>query len=74
MFSSAIVNTYTNSWAVVIPSILIGAAVFPPLVQAVLKRFGYDGSYPAIELVQLSISLVCIPWSFAVRYLITPFL
>lgn len=74
VFTSAIINTYSNAWPIVISSILIGAAVFPPLVKALLKVFRYDGSYPAIGLIQLSISLVCIPWSFIVRYLITPLL
>ena len=74
VFTSAIINTYTNAWLVVVPTIIVGAVVFPPLVQAILKLFKYKGSYPAIGLIQLSISLVCIPWSFLVLHLITPLL
>lgn len=74
VFISAIVNTYINSWLVIIPSMLIGAIVFPPLVQRILKVFKYDGSYPAIGLIQLSISLICIPWSLIVLHIITPML
>lgn len=74
VFVSAIINTYSNSWVVVIPSIIIGAVVYPPLVQWILKKFKFDGSYPAIGLIQLSISLVCIPWSFIVLHLIMPML
>ncbi|MGI6266747.1 MAG: hypothetical protein ACOYJ9_06675 [Candidatus Metalachnospira sp.] len=53
---------------------LIGAIVFPPLVKRILKVFKYDGSYPAIGLIQLSISLICIPWSLIVLHIITPML
>lgn len=74
VFVSAIVNTYSNSWLVVIPSMIIGAIVFPPLVQKIFKIFKYDGSYPAIGLIQLSISLICIPWSLIVLHCITPML
>lgn len=74
VFASAIVSTYPPSWAIVIPTILIGAVVFAPLVDWVLKVFRFKGTYHPICLIQLSIFTVCAAWSFAVMYLIMPML
>lgn len=72
VFTSAIVNTYSNSWAVVIPTIIIGAIVFPVLVPKILGIFKFNGSYPALGLIQLNISLICIPWSLLVLHILMP--
>lgn len=74
VFASAIVSTYPPSWAIVIPTIIIGAVVFAPLVDWVLKVFRFKGTYHPICLIQLSIFTVCAAWSFAVMYLIMPML
>lgn len=74
IFSSAIVNTYSNSWFIVISSIIIGAAAIPALINKMTKVFKFDGSYPVVSIIQLSISALCIPWSLIVLHLITPLL
>ena len=74
VFASAIVSTYPPSWAIVIPTILIGAVVFAPLVEWVFKVFRFKGNYHPICLIQLAIFTVCTAWSFAVMYLIVPLL
>ncbi len=74
VFASAIVSTYPPSWAIVIPTILIGAVVFAPLVEWVFKVFRFKGSYHPICLIQLSIFTVCIAWSFVVMYGVMPLL
>ena len=74
VFASAIVSTYPPSWTIVIPTILIGAVVFAPLVEWVFKVFRFKGSYHPICLIQLSIFTVCIAWSFVVMYGVMPLL
>ena len=74
VFASAVVSTYPPSWAIVIPTILIGAVVFAPLVEWVLKVFRFKGTYHPICLIQVAIFTVCTAWSFAVMYLIMPML
>ena len=74
VFASAVVSTYPPSWAIVIPTILIGAVVFAPLVEWVLKVFRFKGTYHPICLIQVAIFTVCTVWSFAVMYLIMPML
>ena len=72
VFASAIVSTYPPSWAIVIPTILIGAVVFAPLVEWVLKVFRFKGTYHPICLIQVAIFTVCTAWSFAIMYLLMP--
>ena len=72
VFASAIVSTYPPSWAIVIPTILIGAVVFAPLVEWVLKVFRFKGAYHPICLIQVAIFTVCTAWSFAIMYLLMP--
>ena len=74
VFASAVVSTYPPSWFIVIPTILIGAVVFAPLVEWVLKVFRFKGTYHPICLIQVAIFTVCTVWSFAVMYLIMPML
>ena len=74
VFASAVVSTYPPSWLIVIPTILIGAVVFAPLVEWVLKVFRFKGTYHPICLIQVAIFTVCTVWSFAVMYLIMPML
>jgi hypothetical protein len=72
VFSSAIVITYTPSWMIAIPTIIIGAIAFAPYVEWVIKVFRFKGTYHPIALIQVAISSACILWSFIVMYLITP--
>lgn len=72
VFVSAVVSTYPPSWAIVIPTILIGAVVFAPLVDWVFKVFHFKGTYHPICLIQLAIFTVCIAWSFFVMYVMVP--
>lgn len=72
VFSSAIVITYTPSWMIAIPTIVIGAIVFAPLVEWVIKVFRFKWTYHPIALIQVAIFSVCVVWSFVVMYLITP--
>lgn len=74
VFASAVVSTYPANWAIVIPTIIIGAIVFAPLVEWVLKVFKFKGTYHPICLIQLSIFTVCSAWSFFVMYVIMPLL
>lgn len=74
VFASAIVSTYPPSWAIVIPTIIIGAVVFAPLVEWIFKVFRFKGTYHPICLIQLCIFTVCAAWSFAIMYLLMPML
>ena len=74
VFASAIVSTSPPSWAIVIPTILIGAVVFAPLVEWVFKVFRFKGAYHPICLIQLAIFTVCTAWSFIVMYGVMPLL
>ncbi len=74
VFASAIVSTYPPSWAIVIPTIIIGAVVFAPLVEWVLKVFRFKGTYHPIALIQVAIFTVCTVWSFFIMYVMMPML
>ena len=73
-FAGIVFASDPPSWFIVIPTILIGAVVFAPLVEWVLKVFRFKGTYHPICLIQVAIFTVCTVWSFAVMYLIMPML
>lgn len=74
VFVSAILITFPSHWLVVIPTIIIGAVVFAPLAEWVLKIFRYNGQFHPIAYLQLGISFVCIAWSLFLRYVLLPVL
>lgn len=72
VFVSAILSTYSNAWQVVIPTIIVGAIPFAPLVDWLLKTVKYKGWMHVIFYIQVCIGIVCTLWSFVVMYLIVP--
>ena len=74
---SAIVGSYAATGTasdilIAALTIIIGAVLFAPFVEWVLKVFRFKGSYHPIALIQVSIFSVCIVWSFIVMYVILP--
>lgn len=67
VFVSAIVVTYANTAAVIIPTILIGAVIFAPLMDWILKVTKADGTLPGCFYVQLCVGVVCTAWAFVVK-------
>lgn len=67
VFVSAIVVTYANTALVIIPTILIGAVIFAPLMDWIIKVTKADGTLPACFYVQLCVGIVCTAWALIVK-------
>jgi len=72
VFVSAVLCTYPNSWVIVIPTIIIGAVIFAPLVEWILKVVHYNGRWHAITFIQLAIFSTCTIWSLIILHVIMP--
>lgn len=79
VFTSAIVGgicatgTYVD-FVVAGLTIVIGALVFVPIINTVLKVFKFDGRFPAIALIQLGIFPVVTAWALLLNHVIIPML
>lgn len=74
VFASAIAVTYEARWQILVPTVLMGAAVFEPMVSGLLKAVRYRERIPAIFYIQLCIGLTCTAWSFVVMKVLEPLL
>lgn len=77
VFTSAIVGGFAATgtpvdFIVAVPTIIIGAIVFVPLIGAIMKAFRFNGSYPAIALIQLAISPLVVVWALLLMHVILP--
>lgn len=79
VFVSAIVGGYCATgtaadFIIAIPTILVGSVIFVPIIDWVMKAFKFDGSYPAIALIQLGICPVVIVWALLISHVVLPLL
>ncbi len=74
VLTSAIATTYANAWQIMIPTIIVGALVFAPLLEWMLKAVKYNGRWHVATYVLFSIGAVCTIWAVIVANLIAPFI
>lgn len=79
VFTSAIVGgtcttgTMTD-FIIAAPTILIGAVIFVPIINFIMKTAKFQGKYPAIILIQCGIFPMVILWALIVNHVILPLL
>ena len=79
VFVSAIVGGYCATgtpadFIIAGTTILIGAVVFAPLIEAIMTLFKFNGSYPAIPLIQAGIFPLVTAWALLLNSVIVPVL
>ena len=74
VFSSAVIITYTNHWLVVALTIIIGAIIFAPLIDWMLKTFNKKGRWHVLFYIQIAIGLCVAIWSLILKHGLIPLL
>lgn len=74
VFSSAVIITYTNHWLVVALTIIIGAVIFAPLIDWMLKTFNKKGRWHVLFYIQIAIGLCVAVWSLILKHGLIPLL
>ncbi len=74
VFSSAVIITYTNHWLVVALTIIIGAVIFAPLIDWMLKTFNKKGRWHVLFYIQIAIGLCVAIWSLILKHGLIPLL
>lgn len=77
VFVSAIVGGYCATgtpadFIIAGATILIGAIVFAPIIEAIMAFFKFNGSYPAIPLIQAGIFPLVTAWALLLNSVIVP--
>jgi hypothetical protein len=67
IFVSAIFVTYSLSPILILATIIIGAVVFPPLIDWVLKALKYKERWPVLFYIQLCVGMITAPWAFILK-------
>lgn len=70
--ASAIATTYPNTIGILIPTILVSALAFDPLVSWLMKVTNYKGRWHVIVYVLFAICTITTAWSFVVMKLLMP--
>ena len=66
--------TYTNHWLVVALTIIIGAIIFAPLIDWMLKTFNKKGRWHVLFYIQIAIGLCVAIWSLILKHGLIPLL
>lgn len=74
VFSSAVIITYANHWLVVALTIIIGAIIFAPLVDWILKTFNKSGRWHVLFYIQIAIGSCVMIWSLILKHGLLPLL
>lgn len=79
VFVSAIVGGYcatgtATDFIIAIPTIIIGAIIFVPIINFIMKTAKFQGKYPAIILIQCGIFPAVILWALLLNNAIVPML
>lgn len=77
VFTSAIVGGYaatgtSTDFLVAGVTILIGSFIFVPIIDSIMKLFKFNGSYPAIPLIQAGIFPLVTIWALLLNNVILP--
>lgn len=77
VFTSAIVGGYCATgtpadFIIAGATILIGSVIFVPVIETVMKLFKFNGSYPAICLIQGGIFPMVTIWALLLNHVIVP--
>ena len=74
VFSSAVIITYSNHWLVVALTIIVGAIIFSPLIDWLIRTFNKKGRYHVIFYIQIAIGCCVAIWSLILKHLLIPLL
>ena len=74
VFSSAVIITYSNHWLVVALTIIVGAVIFSPLIDWLIRTFNKKGRYHVIFYIQIAIGCCVAIWSLILKHLLIPLL
>jgi len=74
IFTTAILVTYANHWVIVASTILIGALVFGPLIDFLLKTLNKNGRFHPIVFIQMAVGTGTMLWAFAIKFCLYPLL
>ncbi len=79
VFVSAVVGGYATTgtpadFIIAGLTIVIGSIIFVPLINWIMKVFKFDGSYPAIVLIQAGIFSLVTIWALLLNHVVLPLL